>query len=100
MCGLAELTRCFPAVTGTPEETLAKAEKAAAAANAPAQLSSSDRAVAAQAQQMAAEARRDAQQDNQSAHAQPDNPGPGLRTTGAHDLPSPGTLGRNIDIVA
>ncbi len=84
----------------TPEETLAKAEKAAAAATAPAQLSTSDRAVAAKAQQMAAEARREIQQNKQDELAQRDNPAPGIRTTGAHDMPSPGTLGRNIDIVA
>ena len=44
-------------ISGDPEATLQKAQKIAAAANAPAEPSSQDRAVAAKARQMAAQAR-------------------------------------------
>jgi hypothetical protein len=57
----------------TPEETIARAQTMAAAALAPAQPSGADRAVAAQAQQMALQARSEQAQEAADAGAQPGN---------------------------
>lgn len=51
------------AVSGDPEATIQKARQIRAAANAPANPSAQDRAVAAQASRMEAEARRELQQE-------------------------------------
>ena len=61
----------------TPEETLRNMERAIRAANAPQSPSGPDRAVAAQAARMAAEARREIQAErNESSGGGGDRPGP------------------------
>lgn len=78
----------------TPEETLAKAQKIRAAALAPAEPSSTDRAVAAKAAQMEAQARREIA--DQRASEQAESSG----TADSPASPTPGSALRNTPVSA
>lgn len=73
----------------TPEETIAKAQQIVRAALAPAEPSSTDRAVAAKARAQEADAR--AELAKEAAESSDEAPGTG-RATGSNDAPSPRLL--------
>lgn len=79
----------------TPEETLAKAQQVAAAANAPANPSAQDRKVAAEAARLASEARRELQTGEQAGRGGEDHPRP---TPGTPEGPDTDLLLRQMGL--
>ena len=87
-------------VNGDPQATIQKAQTIRRAANAPVQPSSQDRAVAAEASRMEAEARRELAEQANSEPAETGNTSRTPRTGFSSNPTQPAAVGELLDVIA